>query len=190
MPKDDTKAATETPVIDEHELDGFVSVGMPRSPHVTFNLEKNKQYDSIRNKNPKGMFYTRWEFEKLVTRSYDEHKKEQSAQAKSYGKKETTDTPLLDNSLNSSNATSETIFRGARSGSSKRPSGRATRKVVPQRRHNHLPLMHTYFGAPFGITERTQMDAYRLWAGSDSSDEDLEEEKDEGKKCCGICVMQ
>ena len=48
--------------------------------------------------------------------------------------------------------------------------------------------MHTYFGAPYGITERTQMDAYKLWVGSDNSSEDLEEEKDEGRNVVGFVL--
>ena len=79
MPKDDIETINDDPVIDECELDGFVSLDFPISPHVTFNLEKNKQYDSIREKKPIDMFYTRWEFEQLITRSYEE----QAAEKKS-----------------------------------------------------------------------------------------------------------
>ena len=79
MPKKNTKSANETPIIDECEVEGFVNVGLPMSPHVTFNLAKNKKYDSIREKKPLDMFYTRWELSEIITKCDREYKAEKKA---------------------------------------------------------------------------------------------------------------
>ena len=194
MPKDDIETINDDPVIDECELDGFVSLDFPISPHVTFNLEKNKQYDSIREKKPIDMFYTRWEFEQLITRSYEEQAAEKKSKKQDASSCETEsehlDSPLLECSTKKSNTLAKTSFRDSQSNNSTVASKKISRKVAPLRRRNHLPLVHTYFGAPYGITQRAQMEAYKLWSDSDSSDDETTKHKGEGKKCCGLCVVQ
>jgi hypothetical protein len=191
MPKKNTKSANEIPVIDECEVEGFVNVGLPISPHVNFNLSRNKEHDSIREKKPLDMFYTRWELSDLVSRSCKEEIVQRNSKGEIVTKSEDVNTylPLKDDSSSSSNTSSETIFRQTHSSTTRRTS-RKTPKTAPQRRRHQPTLAHTFFGAQFGITQRTQMDAYRLWIDSDSSDEELDVEKDEGKRCCGLCVVQ
>ncbi len=188
MPKD-KKNPIEAPVIDECELEGFVNVGLPMSPHVNFNLSRNKKHDSNREKKPIDMFFTRWELGEIITkcdRENEEDKKEKAKDAKGVLRKYLT-------TVEEREVDEQTPLRSSYKVTKENAGlmGSASQKEKRRRHNQPFPgLAHTFFGAPFGITQRTQMEAYRLWVDSDSSDEELDVEKDEGEKCCGLCVVQ
>ena len=188
MPKKNTKSANEIPVIDECEVEGFVNVGLPISPHVNFNLSRNKEHDSIREKKPLDMFYTRWELGEIITKCDREYKAEKKAKeakdAKYLFRKDLTTIEQIEVDQQTPPGSSYKVTK-----ENYRLMGSASKEEKRRRRHQPT-LAHTFFGAQFGITQRTQMDAYRLWIDSDSSDEELDVEKDEGKRCCGLCVVQ